>query len=294
MYNLANMKNAITVSETFKNETVTNLDFSVMGVYSFAFKSLGLGKLISTFCWAIEYHDEYAGKVHFLSPPHKKTIDREKHVVLLYAPGLLFKEDTSKSKTPLQETHISFKGGELCGLLRFMDSERKYCLFLDREDNLGHIMEKAAFLCSRHGPSSFWEVQALFCRLVSVLINYSIKISENTYEIIIDDKPGISFIEDVETYIRQNISQTIKNSELAGYMNLSESAFNHKFKEKTGVSPKARVIEIKMDAVKGLLLKGKHLKEIAEFTGFYDEFHLSKIFKKKTGLTPIEFRSANK
>ena len=35
------------------------------------------------------------------------------------------------------------------------------------------------------------------------------------------------------------------------------------------------------------------LKEIAEEYGFYDEFHLSKVFKKYTGISPKDYRLNN-
>jgi len=48
-----------------------------------------------------------------------------------------------------------------------------------------------------------------------------------------------------------------------------------------------------MDFAKSLLLKGEKLITIAEMTGFYDEYHLSKTFKKQTGLSPRTFKKQN-
>ncbi len=292
MYNLANMQSSLTISHTFRNEFVPLLNFAVLGMYSFPFKSPGLGGLITCHEWALGCHEEYSGTVHFLNPGAKKTIRRKKNTVHLYSPGLLFREDTRGGTLPRQETYMNFRGGELCGLLKFTGEKYRYCCFLDIENKIGGVMKEAALICSRRGGNSFWEVQALLARCISIMLNDSKKIADNSYEIIGANESEDLFIENVEKYIRHNISQTIKNSELAAYMNLSESTFNHRFKKQTGLSPKARVLEIKIDTVKGLLLKGRRMKEIAEFTGFHDEFHLSKIFKKKTGISPMEFRSA--
>jgi AraC-like DNA-binding protein len=73
-------------------------------------------------------------------------------------------------------------------------------------------------------------------------------------------------------------------------MKVSESSLNHRFKEETGISPIARLIEIRLEFAKSLLLKGEKLVNIADMTGFYDEYHLSKAFKKKFGISPKTFR----
>ncbi len=285
------MKNLTNVTHRFKNRAIPKLNLSAIEIYSFPFTTPGVSGIFSPPEWAVEYHYEYAGKIKLLNPGEKTSINREKHMVHLYAPGCLFKEDTRESVLPRQETYMRFKGGELCGLLKFTGENRKFCRFLDREKKIGDILEKAALLCSMQGEEAFWEIQSLLINCISVLLKASGKITENTREIPDENSPEDLFIENVESYIRQNISKTIKNSELAGYMNLSESTFNHRFKEQAGASPKSRVLEIKIATAKSLLLKGKRLQEIAALTGFHDEFHLSRTFKKFTGESPTGFRN---
>jgi AraC-like DNA-binding protein len=77
-------------------------------------------------------------------------------------------------------------------------------------------------------------------------------------------------------------------------MKVSESSLNHRFKNDTGISPIARLIEIRMEFAKSLLLKGEKLTTIADMTGFHDEYHLSKTFKKQIGLSPRAFKNKQK
>ncbi len=215
---------------------------------------------------------------------------RDEHMVHLYAPGCLFREDTRKSVLPRQETYMRFKGGELCGLQKFTGENRRFCRFQDREKKIGNLLEKAALLCSEQGEKAFWEIQSLLIRCISVFLKASSGLAENTFKITSDEPERYSFVENIESYIRQNIHRVIMNSELARHINMSESAFNHRFKQATNISPRQRILEIKIATAKNLLLKGKHLREIAELTGFHDEFHLSRTFRKFTGESPSLFR----
>ncbi len=93
--------------------------------------------------------------------------------------------------------------------------------------------------------------------------------------------------------MRENISRDLKNPEIASYLSLSSSNFNHKFKQKTAVSPRTRMLEIIIKIAKGLSSKGKKLKEIAECTGFHDGFQPLRTFKNITGLSPGAFKNLN-
>ncbi len=168
----------------------------------------------------------------------------------------------------------------------------KFARFFDPQKLVGNVIEDCVALCSEKHENAFWEVQANLSRCISMLLNNTKKTSENDYELTSSDSSVDSFVKDAENFMRKNISVHLKNSDIASVMNLSESAFTHKFKQKTGESPKIRMMNIKIEMSQDLLLKGKKLKEIAAITGFYDEFHLSKIFKKITGMSPKKFKAS--
>ena len=150
-------------------------------------------------------------------------------------------------------------------------------------------MRKAGGLCEINGERVFWKVQALFMEIIQLLMSAR-KTSERKWDIAsVNDE--ISFADEVEVYLRKNIANNVKTSDIARYMKVSESSLNHKFKNDTGISPIARLIEMRIDFVKSLLLKGEKLTTIADMTGFYDEYHLSKTFKKQSGLSPRAFKN---
>ncbi len=256
------MINPLKVSCSFKNGGYAQINPCVTGVYNYPFTMPGLSRIISPNEWVVEYHNAYAGKILFLKPGAESSCKREKHMVHLYAPGCTFMEDTRESKLPRQEAHMHFRGGESCGLHRLTGDNQRYCRFLDREGLADEILEKCALLCCQRGEHAFWEVQSLLVRCISLLLNCSKKTSGDIYEISNYDSPVNPLVKEAELYMRQNISSKMTNFDIADYLNLSESTFNHRFKQKTGVSPRAKIFEIKIDVAKGLLFKGKRLNVI--------------------------------
>ena len=98
------------------------------------------------------------------------------------------------------------------------------------------------------------------------------------------------FSHSVEEYLKKNIGRNVTLAEITKYMKTSESLLSHKFKEETGVSPISRHTELRMEFARSLILKGEKLRYIAEMTGYGDEYHLSKVFKSVTGLSPRNFK----
>ncbi|MDC7241447.1 MAG: helix-turn-helix domain-containing protein [Spirochaetales bacterium] len=92
----------------------------------------------------------------------------------------------------------------------------------------------------------------------------------------------------------QTIEEEYRDPDLLEKL-IAESSYGYShtvntFKEYTGRSLKSFIIERRLEASKGVLLKGGSLRESAEAAGYSDEFYYSRIFKKYTGIPPREFR----
>lgn len=82
--------------------------------------------------------------------------------------------------------------------------------------------------------------------------------------------------------------------EMAAYMNLSRSGFQHLYSHTFGVSVIHDVIKGRIEKAKSLLSKSNFsITEIANKCGYKSEFHFMRQFKKETGLTPTEFRRSS-
>lgn len=77
---------------------------------------------------------------------------------------------------------------------------------------------------------------------------------------------------------------------MAEEVNLSSSRFYKIYKELFGISPKRYLQEIRIEHAKTLLVQKKYLiSEIAEMTGYNNQYHFIRKFKQITGITPGKY-----
>ncbi|WP_298240327.1 AraC family transcriptional regulator [uncultured Bradyrhizobium sp.] len=81
-------------------------------------------------------------------------------------------------------------------------------------------------------------------------------------------------------------------AELAQACGLSAGQFSRAFKRTLGTSPHQWLVEQRIDRARYLLRGKKSISEIALECGFADQSHLSRVFLRKVGLTPGEWRRA--
>lgn len=92
-------------------------------------------------------------------------------------------------------------------------------------------------------------------------------------------------------YIDAHCFETIRLSDLASRLGVSETYFSHAFKSSTGVPPLRWQMETRIGKVKDMLADERlTLTEIAAIAGFSDQAHLTRSFKRTVGGTPSEWR----
>lgn len=92
-------------------------------------------------------------------------------------------------------------------------------------------------------------------------------------------------------YIDARCFETIRLHDLAAQLGLSETYFSHAFKASTGIPPSRWQMQARIRKIKDLLRKeSATLAEIAVSTGFSDQAHLTRTFKRLVGLTPSQWR----
>jgi AraC family transcriptional regulator len=95
-----------------------------------------------------------------------------------------------------------------------------------------------------------------------------------------------------QQFIDGNKSSEISVAQLAGVLDMSISHFTRAFKGSTGMSPHGYVTECRLDAARVLLRNStRPLNEIAVEVGFGSPSHFGAVFKRRSGMTPTEYRN---
>ncbi|MEM6822798.1 MAG: AraC family transcriptional regulator [Verrucomicrobiota bacterium] len=101
----------------------------------------------------------------------------------------------------------------------------------------------------------------------------------------------IQVVRSAANYFRENFSNPLSISQVAGYHSMCAPYFSTLFRKYHGISPQVYLHRIRMEHVERYLAEGQlTLKEIAEYCGFVDAAHLCKRFKQENGKTPKQFR----
>ena len=95
----------------------------------------------------------------------------------------------------------------------------------------------------------------------------------------------------VKNYINQNYRNEIRLAEVASLAGMSSSAFSRFFKLHTGRNLSDYIIELRLGYASRMLVDSTHsIAEIGYSCGFNNLSNFNRIFKKKKGCSPSEFR----
>lgn len=211
------------------------------------------------------------------------------------APPLLFHRTVSESNAPYERYMIKFSPDMLKPLKECTDEnmidilyEERVCHFSKASQNkiLGMFQEMhEEFVKER----SYTELilQGMLLRLFTTVweerlpenttVSHSAKLTE----------PIIDALYYMETHYARNLTL----EELAGNAHLSTAYFSRLFSAQLGKSFSEYLVDIRLRHVQILLAESdKSVMDIAMETGYCNGDYLSAQFKKKTGMTPSEYR----
>lgn len=98
-------------------------------------------------------------------------------------------------------------------------------------------------------------------------------------------------VEKALSYMQKQVRENLKIETIAKKMGISPEHFIRIFKNHVHITPGQYFTRLKVEGASGLLMSSnKTVGEISDWFGFENQFHFSKIFRKCTGMSPLEYR----
>ncbi|TDL69934.1 helix-turn-helix domain-containing protein [Paenibacillus amylolyticus] len=145
-------------------------------------------------------------------------------------------------------------------------------------------LKQMHFLWDQKNPIQHFQAKSLFYAFVEQISSQIPRIS-NRYPSIRDQVSKV--IEIVESSYTQPLTLHV----LAEMIGTSPRSLSRKFKQSTGTSPIDYLIQFRLFKAKEMLLQtDATLDEIAVGIGYPDGYYLGRMFKKHTGLSPLQFK----
>jgi transcriptional regulator GlxA family with amidase domain len=102
---------------------------------------------------------------------------------------------------------------------------------------------------------------------------------------------GDELICSAQNYIEENLSGKISFEELSSTLAISRRNFDRRFIKATGNTPVEYMQRVKVEAAKRILEKGrKSINEVMDKVGYTDDKAFRDVFKKITGLSPLNYK----
>lgn len=110
-------------------------------------------------------------------------------------------------------------------------------------------------------------------------------------ESVVQWKMNSYYIKQILSFIQENYGKAISLEDVAAHVNLSGGYLSDYFKTQMGMSFTNYLLQVRMEKAKELLTNtNEKIYRIAEITGYQNSQYFVTVFKKYTGVTPVEYR----
>ena len=138
-------------------------------------------------------------------------------------------------------------------------------------------------------PASSLERQALLLDLLAHLIARFAETQPSPRACATDRRA----VERARDYLAEHFVENITLETLAGVAGLSPFHFSRLFSEQFGMPPHAFQTQLRVLRAKALLRQGRAIPQVASQTGFADQSHLTRHFKRLVGVPPGQYQTSS-
>ena len=189
-------------------------------------------------------------------------------------------------QTGRNEYYIGFEGPVIDNMMKggFLSKENQV-LEVGLNEELVSLFSRALEIAEADKISSQQYLAGIVLHIMGMILSIS---KNKIFEIgDVDQK-----IEQAKIIMNENVFKDVDPEELAMKLNISYSWFRKVFKDYTGYAPAKYFQELKLRKAKQLLVgTSQSVKEISFMLNYKSTEHFFSLFKKRTGFTPLEYRS---
>jgi transcriptional regulator GlxA family with amidase domain len=248
---------------------------------------------------------------------------KKTHLILIPAIGGDLKKTLEKNKDFLpwiiQQYHAGAEVASLCigsfvlaatGLLNGKECSSHWLtanlfrqMFPDVTLVDGRIVTEQGGLYSSGGATSYWNlllhlVEKYAGRDIAIMASkvYALEINRNSQSAFMmfqgQKNHADAPIKEAQEFIEKNINEKINVEDLAVMFAIGKRHFERRFKKATNNTPGEYIQRVKVEAAKKEFeTSRKNVSEVMYDVGYSDLKSFRVVFKKITGLTPIEYRN---
>jgi len=99
-------------------------------------------------------------------------------------------------------------------------------------------------------------------------------------------------VERARVFMDVSFSERITNDQLTALSGMSQFHFIRMFRRTVGLTPHEYLLNVRVEQARRMLSTGMPIAHAARRSGFYDQSHLNRHFKRITGVTPGQYRQS--
>ncbi len=211
---------------------------------------------------------------------------REGDAMLLF-PGVWHRYRPNRS-TGWDEQWVGFDGQQARRIMRALFSPKQPVLRIGPQADLLGLMRSVGEALASPVPG-YAQIMAARAMEMLALLRSLMLAQQQEYSRTREQ------IERARCILLDHAEESIALDALAREVGMSYSAFRRSFARHAGTSPRSYQLEIRINKAKELLRGGTFsVSEIAERLGFTSVYYFSRLFKRRTGRAPSEWRGSQR
>ena len=189
----------------------------------------------------------------------------------------------------IKKTKMNFDSSK--NIIGFFKNNDLIMIIIDDESDLKNQLENSPCELLEFHISDFYDLKDPFYK------NYEDLLRSKSKDTFIEtlkncDENGIT--NKIIKYIEENYSKNIKLSDISASVYMHSSYVSKLFKKNTGMNLSDYITSHRIKISKELLCDPQYkIYEVAYKVGFNGPKYFNKVFKSKTGMTPLEFKNRN-